>query len=423
MGRGHCRVSGAALLALGLLGCCDRASDNESIAADLHLADRFLNQRTFRRESLERALENPTNDYSALRLAEYATADGATTTGWDALEVYNPAIAPLTLADSGSETPVEALVWDGRTPQSRTDWLILGQRTFESWPVEIDDRAGAIAEDAATRAEFGMWTDNRGRVAGLVRVTTADGGRHVAWTCSGCHARTNGGGQLVLGPAAVELDRGGMSPPLSDGTPSPAWTWGKGRIDVTADGIDNPTAIPDLRATSHQSHLHCEATLKNSLPALAVRIESLMIENLRQRFRPPRELAVALALFVDELGTTGQAGDGVAAARGARLFGDQCAGCHHADGSSAPPVPPEVVGTDRRAADSPARTTGRYRIPSLWHVADRGQLLHDGTVTDLEMLLDPQRLATAPGHPFGLELQPAERTALIDFVNTIGMLR
>jgi hypothetical protein len=81
---------------------------------------------------------------------------------------------------------------------------------------------------------------------------------------------------------------------------------------------------------------------------------------------------------------------------------------------------PEVVGTDRRAADSPSRTTGRYRIPSLWHVADRGQLLHDGTVTDLALLLDPQRLATVPGHPFGLELEPSERAALIDFVNTIG---
>jgi len=407
-------------MALGLLAGCERAPERESETATLNFADRFLDERAFRRESLERAVENPANDYSALRLAEYAIASGATTTGWDALQIWNPAVQPLVVADVGAAIPIEASVWDGRTPQSSADWLALGQRAFELWPVEIDDRAGALAESASARAEFGMWTDDRGRIAGLVRVVTADGGQHVAWTCSGCHARLGEHGQLMLGPAAVELDRGGMSPALPDGSASPAWAWGKGRIDVTADGIENPTAIPDLRATSHQSHLHCEATLKNSLPALAVRIESLMIENLRQRFRPPRELAVALALFVTQLGEPGQTGDSVAAPEGARLFGDYCAGCHHADGSSAPPVVPELVGTDRRAADSPSRTTGRYRIPSLWQVADRGQLLHDGTVTDLTRLLDPQRLATVPGHPFGLELEPSARAALIEFVNTIG---
>jgi mono/diheme cytochrome c family protein len=420
MNRGRCREWRAGLIALALLTGCDQASEQESEAATPNFAQRFLEERAFRRESLEGAVENPSNDYSALRLAEYATTNGATTTGWDALPIWNPPVQPLVPADAGFDTPTEALVWDGRTPQSSADWLSLGQRAFELWPVEIDDRVGALSESTSARAAFGMSTDARGRVAGVVRVVTLDGGRHVAWTCSGCHARLAEGGQLMPGPAAVELDRGGMSPALPDGTPPPAWAWGRGRIDVTADGIDNPTAIPDLRATSHQSHLHCEATLKNSLPALAVRIESLMIENLRQRFRPPRELAVALALFVTQLGEPGNSGDSVVATEGARLFGDHCAGCHHADGSSAPPVVPEVVGTDRRAADSRSRTTGRYRIPSLWHVADRGQLLHDGSVTDLAMLLDPQRLATVPGHPFGLDLEPNERSALIDFVNTIG---
>src|SRR5262249_5348856 len=155
---------------------------------------------------------------------------------------------------------------------------------------------------AAARERFGMWTDARGHVAGLVSVTTADGVEHTAWTCSGCHARPDARGNLVYGAPAAALDRGAMSPSRPDGTPPESWAWGPGRLDVTADGIENPTAILDLRATSHQSYLHWEATLHNDLPALAVRIETLLIENAQERLRPPRAIAVALALFVDSLG-------------------------------------------------------------------------------------------------------------------------
>jgi mono/diheme cytochrome c family protein len=408
------------LVLLVLLGCGEAAPSRGS--GDLEFAERFLSDRAFRRESLERAVESPNNDYSALRLAEYATSAGAVPTGWDALDVWNPEVRPLTIEEPGrvASPSSNAPVWDGKMPVSDAEWLALGRRAFELWPVEIDDRAGSLAADAALRKEFGMWTDDRQRVAGLVHVLTADGADHVAWSCSGCHARPDADGRLIHGPAAVTLDRGAMSPALPDGSPSPAWAWGKGRLDVTADGLENPTAIPDLRAASHQSHLHWEATLANSLPALAIRIETLIIDNAHQELRPPRELSVALALYVTSLGAAGGPGDRAAAPEGAQVFDQQCANCHHADGSSAPPIPTEVIGTDRRAADSPARGTGRYRVPSLWAVADRGQLLHDGAVPDLQALLDPQRLDTIPGHRFGLDLSTGERRALIAFLATIG---
>ncbi|HEX7670241.1 MAG TPA: hypothetical protein VF395_11685, partial [Polyangiaceae bacterium] len=253
-------------------------------------ADRFLSDRAFRRESLERAVENPNNDYSALRLAKYATEQDGVPTEWDALPVSNPAVRPVTVDDPVSAANAahvpDTPVWDGKRPDSDAEWLALGRRAFELLPVEIDDRAGTLAQDAASRAEFGMWTDERHRVAGLVHLATADGATHVAWTCSGCHARTDAAGRLVHGAPAVALDRGAMTPAPPDGTPPVSWGWGSGRLDVTADGIDNPTAIPDLRALSHQSHLHWEATLVNGLPALAVRIETLIIENAHQRFRP-----------------------------------------------------------------------------------------------------------------------------------------
>jgi hypothetical protein len=105
------------------------------------------------------------------------------------------------------------------------------------------------------------------------------------------------------------------------------------------------------------------------------------------------------------------------------LFGEHCNGCHHADGSSEAPVALEQIGTNPALGNSPARGTGSYRIPSLWSVADRGQLLHDGIVPDLAAFFDPARPASVPGHRFGLELVPADRAALLDFVRSIGQIR
>jgi mono/diheme cytochrome c family protein len=321
-------------------------------------------------------------------------------------------------------------VWDGRTPSTEAEWLALGKRAFELWPVEVDDVAGGFAEDDTARSEYGMWVDDRGRVAGLVMASTADGREHAAWTCSSCHARAAADGALIYGAPAYLLNRGAMASPGPDGSPPVSWSWGPGVLDVTADGVDDPVAILDLRATAHQSHLHWEATLRNSLPALAVRIESLIIENASQRLRPPHEVAAALALFVQSLGDAkGSPRDGEGAqgspnpadlARGSDVFDTHCSGCHHADGSTGPPVSVDVIGTDPRAADSPMRGNGVYRVPSLWDVSDRGELLHDGSIPDLAAFLDPARVTAAQGHTFGLALNAEDRESLIAFLGTIG---
>jgi mono/diheme cytochrome c family protein len=406
----------AALLTLLAVGCGGTPSPRSD---DGTFAAKFLADRAYRRASLEHAVVDPTNDYSALRLSRYALAEDGAATGWDALDVWNPPVRAFTL-DSGGESSSASPVWDGSIPTSHAEWLALGQRAFELWPVELDDIAGTFATDAASRARFGLWTDDRDHVSGLVHVTTADAREHAAWTCSGCHARPDATGSLEYGAPNAALDRGAMSASLPGGTPPESWSWGPGVLDVTGDGIDNPTTILDLRATSRQSHLHWEATLENDLAALTVRIETLLIENALERFRPPRELAVALSLFVASLGDAGEPGDASVAPEGARVFEANCSRCHHGDGSTAPPVPVELVGTDPRAAESRSRGRGVYRIPSLWAVADRGILFHDGSVPDLATLLDPDRRLTSAAHPFGLDLSESERESLIEFLGTIG---
>lgn len=408
-------------LALCVVGCSDATpAPVDETPGGVGFATRFVSERTFRRQSLLEAVVNPQNGYSALRLSKYATEEGGTATGWDALDEYHPLVRPLT-TNERAETP--ALVWDGRTPSTEAEWLALGQRAFELWPVELDDIAGGFAADAAARAEYGMWVDDRGRVAGLVMASTADGREHPAWTCSSCHARPGESGALIYGAPAYLLNRGAMASLGPDGSRPVSWSWGPGVLDVTADGVDDPTAILDLRATSHQSHLHWEATLRNSLPALGVRIESLIIENAGQRLRPPHEIAAALALFVQSLGDAPEHpldAKSADAARGADVFDVHCSACHHADGSTGPPVSAEVIGTDPRAANSSMRGNGVYRVPSLWHVSDRGLLLHDGSIPDLAAFLDPARATVEPGHPFGLDLNADDRENLIAFLGTIG---
>lgn len=413
-------LTAGVLLLFALLGCADASSSQ--VIATRDFAERFLSERAFRRASLERSIVNPDNQYSALRLAQYATEQDGKATGWDALDVWNPSVRPVTLDAQGdaSDSDSNMPVWDGRAPASEMEWLALGQRAFELWPAELDDRAGSFAHNEDARERFGMQVDDRGRVSGLVHVATADGREHIAWSCSGCHARPDTNGRLIAGAPAITLDRGAMSTPMPDGSAPEAWSWGAGRLDVTSDGMNNPTAFPDLRATSHQSHLHWAATVFNTLPALAVRVETLIVHNTREHLRPPREVAVALAMYIESLGEVGEPGDPSAEPEGAALFELHCETCHHADGGTAAPMDVDVVGTDPRAGDSSERGTGKYRIPSLWGVADRGQLLHDGSVRDLRALLDPDRMPTHPGHAFGLDLTPKQRTALIAFVSTIG---
>jgi len=78
-----------------------------------------------------------------------------------------------------------------------------------------------------------------------------------------------------------------------------------------------------------------------------------------------------------------------------------------------------VVGTDPDLALKTRKGTGYYKVPSLKGVWYRNRLQHSGAADTLEDWFDPARLRRIPGHPFGLQLNTADRRALIAFLRTL----
>jgi mono/diheme cytochrome c family protein len=142
------------------------------------------------------------------------------------------------------------------------------------------------------------------------------------------------------------------------------------------------------------------------------------------------------------------------AERGQQVFGRSgCATCHTpplytnnkltpAEGFSIPSqdlhnddVLLQSVGTDPGLALRTRRGTGYYKVPSLKGVWYRGPFEHNGSVATLEDWFDPARLRddyvptgfrgygvttrAVKGHPFGLDLSPDDRRALIAFLKTL----
>jgi hypothetical protein len=109
------------------------------------------------------------------------------------------------------------------------------------------------------------------------------------------------------------------------------------------------------------------------------------------------------------------------AKRGAAVFAREgCVNCH------TPPlytsdklIPVDVVGTDPTLALKTRKGTGFYKIPSLRGVWYRGPFQHNGAARTLEEWLDPNRISRIPGHPFGLQLSPEDRRALIAFLKSL----
>ena len=93
------------------------------------------------------------------------------------------------------------------------------------------------------------------------------------------------------------------------------------------------------------------------------------------------------------------------------------------------------VGTDPTLAMRSRRGTGYYKAPSLKGVWYRTPLEHNGSVATLENWFDSARLNSdyqptgfrgfrvqrraVPGHEFGLNLSPADKSALIAFLRTL----
>jgi hypothetical protein len=170
-------------------------------------------------------------------------------------------------------------------------------------------------------------------------------------------------------------------------------------------------AAPDLRATRFQRRLHHAGDLRNSLEALAVRTETLLITARADVVRPPREVAFAIAYYVWSLGAPRPAASPAPAP--SATFAAACGGCHSGATGAGDLVTDVEVGTDGAATASWARGTGGYRVPSLYGVSARPRLTHLGWPIGLRAFLDPTRAERLPGHPFGFSLNPEEREALV----------
>jgi mono/diheme cytochrome c family protein len=172
-------------------------------------------------------------------------------------------------------------------------------------------------------------------------------------------------------------------------------------------------------------------------------------------WRASDEALYALALYIYSLKPPPNPHPFDESARaGEKIFKREgCVGCHTpplytnnkltlADGFTPPKDKPSYlevmelsVGTDPGLALKTRKGTGYYKVPSLKGLWYRGHYLHDGSVASLEEMFDPDRVKDThipggwklpdtktraiKGHPFGLALEPQERTRLIAFLKTI----
>lgn len=409
---------------------CEPGDCSLSEALVQEVAAGFLHDVGFRRLALEASLLNVDNTYARERLNAYAVAGG-----WESLPEFDPPSATLYVGANDQVEVDEYRDWsqqasliagDDESHWSIDHWLTLGQLAFFRYPTQRLPQLEQVVSlgKQANRAaieEVGLWIHGGRALGGLVSVRYADGSDAIAVTCATCHAQGNDEDPLNIGaPSRIDLsnlDHAG---------------WGPGRIDVTADGVDNPVAIADLRATRVQRRLHHTGNLENSLAALAVRVETLLITNQLGAVRPPRALAYALAAYIWSLGadlaskTTGLERAKRSSAFGAQVFEASCASCHDGAWGEGEWVSINSVKTDPLVAQSTARGTGGYRVPALLGFTER-PLSHEARTTGLSAWLGGEMSAGArPGHALstrGTPLAEDELEAVIAYLRDAFVAR
>jgi cytochrome c553 len=385
-------------------------------------AARYLEDRAFRRETLEGALWRPDLPYSRSLLSSYALPAG----GWERLPLQSSRTAPFTRADADALARGEALALDdGReiavpsptrdpaadrdadAPSTDPTWRALGATVFERLPMRGDAWLDWLAARPALWDEAGLSVDEAGRVRGLVRFADARGRIRVGLTCAGCHA---GDGVPGRGDRRLNLGRARALYAAARGLDATALdTWGPGRVDVTDTDSDDPTAIPDLFHVGEAGWLNHSGVVRVvGRSTLAIRFETQFVQGHLMQSRPERRLMWALASYVASLGT---AASPVPAPPSA--FTARCAGCHDpARAFGGDLVPAGDLRVDGAVARDPERGTGYYKIPGLLGVSRNAPYLHDGAAPTLDALL-------AAGHPSGDAIPPPERTAILAFLNTL----
>ena len=385
----------------------------------------YLSDALVRRARLEADLVHPKNGYSTLRLAHYASGDDQ---DWDRLPEWNPKAAPWVEPIGGALEPLAI------SPAARAGdpaaLRALGAIAFERYPVQISPAAERAIHDERSARSFGLCTI-AGRVGGLVKLRTDDGVEHVSYSCATCHSAVRDG-KPALGVACDTLDVGRLTVSAFGSRPGAELDrWGPGRVDVTTDDGTEPVRIPDLRPIRDVQFLHHTASFaQHDVVSLAVRLETLVIVSNGRHVRPPREVTLGLALYLWSLADQLPRKDALDGeeTRGAGLFAAHCASCHGGAGFGGGAVPVAVVGTDGHLGASRERGTGRYRVPSLRGVSSRGLLLHDASISGVDELLDPARLAPdyrgrlggpIAGHEWGTRLSTEDRGALAAFLRSL----
>jgi mono/diheme cytochrome c family protein len=369
---------------------------------DAHAED-FMGDRAWRRDRLEETLWRPELPYAKKLLDNYGLERG----GWDLLPVLDVEVAPVHGPLTG-EFAGEPIMTS--RPETREEWLALGERVFWQMPMRRDPYLEWVVANPQVWEEAGLTRREDGSLRGFVRYLDPRGRARVGITCGLCHGEGGDAGRadldVDLGKArALYMEARGLDT-------APFDAWGPGRVDVTDDGVVDPTKIPNLWGASEQSHFNASGVIKVASPAsAAVRFETQYIINHAFEARPDRALPWALAMFVMSL--EAPTPDAAPTARGEELFAQRCAGCHDpARGYSGDLIAASALTSDPLVSNSPMRGTGSYRVPSLLGVSQGGPFLHDLSAPTLGDLLDE-------GHPSGAELTPAEREDLLSFLNTL----
>jgi mono/diheme cytochrome c family protein len=381
---------------------CDYAPVATAPAGTLKLANRFATDAAFRRDCLDKSLVNKNNGYSKVRLAHYDD--------WGKLAVAAFKTRPVVPDDLGKPVPTPDTTWVsvpiGTFPDTEPGLTKRGEQMFLRYPAQLERSLIAVLRDPQGPSRYGLW-QTRDSVGGLVWVTLP-GGVFPSLTCSSCHASVDGNGVLLAGVPNHRFDVGRARDDYVNAR-SFLSTWGPGRVDLTADDKDHPIVIADVRAVRFEAFLHRTANIKNSLTALALRVETGLIAAHFNKARPERKDAFALSYYLWTLGERFNL-DAPLRHPGRALFVQHCASCHQGQSHAGPPVPPQAIQSPVAEMSGVARGTGKVQTISLLGLSSRRRLLYGGEALSIDQFLDPSR--AAGGHYVGASLNAAERQAI-----------